>query len=249
MALRFSCQYRYDGSFELDAGFKTGEGVTAVCGPSGSGKTTILSLIAGLLRPREGRIALGESVFVDTSNGVWLPPHRRAVGMVFQDSLLFPHRTVRANLTFGFGRGPGARPALERVAKVLELADLMERLPGTLSGGQARRVAIGRALLRGPRLLLLDEPWAGLDEELKDRITRFLERCLAEWRIPTLLVSHDRASVGRLADRIINIRDGRVIVDGDRGDGPVPALEEPLPLCNIRKVCAPQDRRVRLWTT
>ncbi len=210
MALRFDCRHRYEDGFELAAQLEVGDGVTAICGPSGSGKTTILALVAGLLRPGSGRIVLDDSVFVDTSERVWVPSHRRSIGLVFQDSLLFPHRSVLANLTYGLRRRPTRQVDLDRVLEVLELGDLVDRFPATLSGGQLRRVAIGRALLSGPRLLMLDEPWTGLDQPLRERVSTFLERCLAEWDIPTLLVSHDRDTVERLAERVVTLRAGRV---------------------------------------
>lgn len=205
MSVQFDCHHQYRSGFTLSMQFDAGDGVTAICGPSGSGKTTVLMLVAGLLRPRRGRIVLSERVLVDTSQRIWLPSHRRDVGMVFQDSLLFPHRDVRANLRFGLTRRPAKPFAFERVVEVMELGDLLDRYPATLSGGQARRVAIGRALLRGPELLMLDEPWVGLDEPLKQRVVDLVQRCLDEWRIPTLLVSHDRSSLERMADRVIEM--------------------------------------------
>lgn len=210
MSLQFDCQHRYGDGFSLNAAFDAGDGVTALCGPSGSGKTTALTLIAGLLQPCRGRIVLGDQLVVDTSKRVRVPPHRRAVGVVFQDNLLFPHRDVRANLMYGKKRRPARSLSLEHVCDVLELTELLDRYPATLSGGQARRVAIGRALLRGPKLLVLDEPWTGLDDPLKERVADLVRRCIAEWRIPTLLVSHDRQFVGTLANRIVEIEAGRI---------------------------------------
>ena len=210
MAIQFDCHHQYDHGFELVVKFDAGDGVTAVCGPSGSGKTTILKLVAGLLRPRRGRIVLGDQVLLDTSARCWIPPQYRAVGVVFQDSLLFPHLNVRSNLTFGLKRRPARHLAFDHVVEVLEISDLLDRYPDTLSGGQARRVAIGRALLRGPRLLMLDEPWVGLDEPLKDQVVSLVRRCIAEWGIPTLLVSHDRKFIASIADRIVMMSEGRL---------------------------------------
>ena len=211
MAMQFDCRYQYRGGFTLDARFEAGDGITAVFGPSGSGKTTILMLLAGLLKPQRGRIVLHGRVLVDTSQHLWAPPHRRAIGLVFQDSLLFPHRSVRENLMFGHKRRPtDDRFSLDHVVDVLELRELLARYPATLSGGEARRVAIGRAVLSGPRLLLLDEPCTGLDEPLRDRVTALIERCAAEWSIPMLLVSHDRRSVQSLARRVVEIEAGGV---------------------------------------
>lgn len=211
MALGFQCEHRYASGFMLDVAFEAGDGVTALCGPSGSGKTTVLSLVAGLLRPERGRIELGGEVLTDTRTGVWRRPERRSVGLVFQDSMLFPHLSVGQNLEYGLRRRPGGGIPLGRVVEVLELGALVDRAPGTLSGGQARRVALGRALLSDPKLLMLDEPWTGLDEPMRDRASEFVQRCIAEWRIPTLLVAHDRAGVDAVADRIVELRDGRVV--------------------------------------
>lgn len=219
MTLLFNCRYQYNGGFSLNAAFEAGDGVTALCGPSGSGKTTILMLIAGLLKPRAGRIVLGDRVLADTADRLWIPPHRRAVGMVFQESLLFPHYDVRANLTYGLKRRPAKRFDFDRVVNILELKDLLDRRPATLSGGQARRAAIGRALLRGPKLLLLDEPWVGLDEPLKERVATLVQRCITEWRIPMLLVGHDRRFTEGLADRLVEIKAGCLREQRDRNGG------------------------------
>ncbi|MBL8794741.1 MAG: molybdenum ABC transporter ATP-binding protein [Planctomycetia bacterium] len=212
--LHFHCRHAYPDGFHLDAAFEADDSVTALFGPSGSGKSTILALIAGILRPQEGRIVLSGETLFDSSAGRCLPPERRRVGFVFQDHLLFPHLTVRQNLNFGQQRRPSRSIDLNRVAEVLEIGDLLERRPATLSGGQRQRVSLGRALLRGPELLLMDEPLAALDVGLKDRILTYLERALAEWHIPTLLVSHDQADVRRLADQVVVLEAGRVIDAG-----------------------------------
>ena len=211
--LCFDCRLRYPNGFVLDATFQAGAGVTALFGPSGSGKTTVLGLIAGVLRPDAGSICLGGRVLFDAA-GVCAAPERRRVGIVFQDNLLFPHLTVGQNLRFGQGRYLARAVDFGRVVKMLEIGELLDRKPGTLSGGQRQRVALGRALLRGPELLLMDEPLAALDEGLKGRILDYLGRAVAEWRIPTLFVSHDRADVRRLADRVVVMEAGRVVASG-----------------------------------
>lgn len=214
-SLIFDCRFNYPGGFLLAAKFAATGKVTALFGPSGAGKSTILSLIAGLLRPLEGRIELAGQVFVDTAAGRFLPPEERQIGVVFQDRRLFPHLSVRKNLVFGAPRRtgrPASGPDFERVVQLLDIGELLHRLPSTLSGGQQQRVAIGRALLRQPRLLLMDEPVAGLEEGLKDRILGYVERVVDEWRVPTLFVSHDQSDVRRLADQVIVV-DGGTIVD------------------------------------
>jgi molybdate transport system ATP-binding protein len=190
--------------------------VTSLFGPSGSGKTSVLMLIAGLYRPDFGRIRLGERVLVDTEAHVALAAEKRRVGLVFQDHLLFPHLSVEGNLRYGLRRRKrGSRPIeFDRVVEVLELAALLRRFPRNLSGGERQRVAVGRALLAGPELLLLDEPLAGLDEALKQRILDYLERIVEQWRIPLIYVSHGVADVQRLAQQVIVLEQGRVAAQG-----------------------------------
>ncbi|MCI0639491.1 MAG: ATP-binding cassette domain-containing protein [Gemmataceae bacterium] len=202
-------RFRRNNGFAIEARFEVGAGVTALFGPSGSGKTTLLHLLAGLLRPDRGVIHLDGRTFADDKKGVFLAPETRNLGVVFQDLLLFPHLSVRKNLNFGVGRRGARSIDFRRLVDLLDLGDLLERLPGTLSGGQQQRVALGRALLRGPGLLLLDEPLASLDAELKNRILDYLERALAEWRIPTLFVSHDWADVRLLAQEVLVIEKGK----------------------------------------
>jgi molybdate transport system ATP-binding protein len=236
--LHFDCRHQYPGGFLLEACFQAGDGVTGLFGPSGSGKSTIFALTAGILRPDIGTIRLADRVLLNTAAGICLPPEQRRIGVVFQNHLLFPHLTVRQNLLFGKREKLDQPMDLERVVAVLELGGLLERRPGTLSGGQQQRVALGRALLRGPELLLMDEPLTGLDEGLKERILTYLERALTEWRIPTVLVSHDQVDVRRLAERVVVLEKGRVIEAGptattldravlarvDHGPGPISLL-------------------------
>src|SRR6185503_7433666 len=164
--LIFDCRHRYPAGFELEARFEAGAGVTALFGPSGSGKSTVLSIIAGMRRPDAGTVRLGDRVLFDAARGICLPPEKRGIGFVFQDLLLFPHLTVEANLRFGARRRPTRAIPFERVVEVLELGALLRRHPHTLSGGERQRTALGRAILRGPELLLLDEPLTALDEGL-----------------------------------------------------------------------------------
>jgi molybdate transport system ATP-binding protein len=212
--LKFACRRRLNPQFELDVTFECTQGVTAIFGPSGSGKTTTLNLIAGVLRPDHGRIELGGEVLDDKSQGIHVPPDRRRIGVVFQDHLLFPHLTVRENLQYG-ARNSG-KPAVDfnKVVEILEVGMLLDRYPRSLSGGQRQRIALGRAILRSPRLLLMDEPLAGLDLRLKERILAYLERLLAEFKLPTLFVSHDQTDVRRLAERVIVLDAGRVVDAG-----------------------------------
>ena len=211
--LDFRASHRFSTGFRLQAEFATDQLVTALCGPSGSGKTTILEMIAGLKRPQRGRIEVGRKVVLDRQRQIMIPPERRRIGFVFQDRRLFPHLTVGGNLRFGQGpkdsSGPGIR--FDRMVEVLDLGHLLTRYPRNLSGGEQQRVALGRALLIHPEFLLLDEPTAALDPPLRDRILDYVARVIEEWRIPTLIVSHVREAVLRLASRTILLQKGRVV--------------------------------------
>jgi molybdate transport system ATP-binding protein len=205
------------GGFALAMAFEAPPGVTAIFGRSGSGKTTAVNAVAGLLRPDRGRIALDGRVLFDAAQGIALPVHRRRVGYVFQDARLFPHLSVRQNLLYGRRFAPRAARAgdgLERVVEMLGIGTLLARRPGALSGGERSRVAIGRALLAAPRILLLDEPLAALDDERKAEILPYLERLRDETRIPILYVSHALAEVARLATTLVVIERGRVLHAG-----------------------------------
>ncbi len=210
--LKFDCRHRFAGGFTIDAAFETDAAVTALVGPSGAGKTSVLYMIAGLLRPQAGTIRWGEHTWLDVEHGTWTKPQQRHVGFVFQDHLLFPHLTVQRNLMYGSRRRGHRSSPIEpaRVIEVLELGELLGRLPRNLSGGEKQRVALGRSLLSGPELLLLDEPLAALDEPLKDRILAYFERVVAEWHVPTIYVSHNAAEVRRIADRVVVLDGGRV---------------------------------------
>ena len=202
------------GAFRLDVRFTVpGRGVTALFGPSGCGKTTVLRCIAGLQR-LAGRCVVGGEVWQDA--GRFLPAHRRAVGYVFQEASLFPHLSVRRNLLFGAPRPGGAPPGLgvEEVTALLGLQRLLERSPRHLSGGERQRVAIGRALLSGPRLLLMDEPLSALDRGTRDEILPFLERLHDTLALPIIYVSHDMTEVERLADHLVLMQAGGVLATG-----------------------------------
>ncbi|MGB0496692.1 MAG: molybdenum ABC transporter ATP-binding protein [Rubricella sp.] len=196
-------------AFPVEVAFSAGPGITALFGRSGAGKTTILDAIAGLATPERGTIMLaGRPVF---STSVNLRPHERRVGYVFQDPRLFPHLTVAENLLFS-GRMPGQ--AIAGIAEMLGITQLLDRRPAALSGGEKRRVAIGRALLSDPSILLLDEPLSGIDAERKHEIMPYLETMRERLGIPVLLVSHDIADVARLADTVILIDGGRITARG-----------------------------------
>ena len=218
--LEFDCHLAYPSGFVLDAAFQCHATVTVLSGPSGSGKTTVLSAIAGLRTPDRGTIRLGDLLLFDAARRVNLVPEVRRVGYVFQDHLLFPHLRVRDNLLYGGKRRPSDARAIDfkRVVEVLELGDFLDRLPHTLSGGQKRRVALGRALLCGPRLLLLDEPLTALDEGLKGRILEYVEQALREWSILTLYVTHDAGELARMAGQVVRLEGGRVVKEGGRGE-------------------------------
>ena len=207
------------GAFTLDARFRTEGGVTALFGRSGSGKTTLVNAIGGLIRPDRGRIAVEGTILIDTASGLFVPRHRRRIGTVFQEGRLFPHLTVRQNLLFGRVFTPRPRKgadgmAFEDVVDLLGIRHLLARRPGGLSGGEKQRVAIGRALLARPRLLLMDEPLASLDEARKVEILPVLERLRDEAGIPIVYVSHALSEVARLATDIVVMDNGRIAAAG-----------------------------------
>ncbi len=213
--IRFDCRLARPG-FTFDAAFEAGPGVTALFGPSGSGKSTALRLIAGLERPERGRISLDGEALTDTEARLHRPPHRRRIGLVFQDALLLPHLSVRSNLSYGrfFTRKADRQLSFDAVVAVLGIGHLLDRSPTTLSGGERQRVAIGRALLASPRLLLMDEPLASLDAARKRELLPFIERLRDEFAIPILYVSHAAEEVARLAARVVMLETGRVVASG-----------------------------------
>ncbi|BAU93678.1 molybdate ABC transporter ATPase [Methylorubrum populi] len=214
MTIDVDVSLRRDG-FALDVAFSAGDGLTALFGRSGSGKTTVIDLIAGLIQPQRGRIVADGTVLLDTERGIRVPVHRRRIGCVFQEARLMPHLSVRQNLRFGrfFARGTGG-PSLDAVADLLGIAPLLERRPAGLSGGERQRVAIGRALLARPRLLLMDEPLSALDEARKREILPYIERLRDEAGLPVVYVSHSVAEVARLASTVVVLEAGRVAASG-----------------------------------
>lgn len=204
------------GGFHLDAKFGTDGGVTAIFGRSGSGKTTLVNAIAGLLRLQHGHITFNGEVLFDAERGIHVPPQARRFGYVFQEGRLFPHLTVKNNLLFSsmFLSGKATAAEFDRVVGLLGLEGLLARRPGALSGGEKQRVAIGRALLARPRLLLLDEPLAALDTQRKSEILRYLELLRDEFSVPMLYVSHAVEEVVRLAGHVVLLSDGKVEASG-----------------------------------
>lgn len=208
------------GGFELTAELALPTtGVTALFGASGSGKTSLLRLIAGLDRPDRGRIRLADEMLVDTHHGLFVPPHRRRLGVVFQEARLFPHYRVRGNLSYGMprvreSRGETRGPGFDEIVALLGIGALLDRLPGTLSGGEARRVAIGRALLSEPRMLLLDEPLSGLDAPRKHELLRYIGQLAKRIDIPILFVSHVPEELTAIADHLVVLEHGRVRAQG-----------------------------------
>ncbi len=202
------------GSFALDVRFDALSGVTVLFGRSGAGKTSVIKAVAGLVRPDAGRIALGDRVLYDASTPVNVPVHRRRLGYVFQEGRLFPHMTVRENLNYGPRVQGKDATGHTRIVDLLGIGDLLDRRPGGLSGGEAQRVAIGRALLAKPDMLLMDEPLAALDAARKAEILPYLERLRTETGVPILYVSHNMAEVARLASHVVVLENGRVLRSG-----------------------------------
>jgi molybdate transport system ATP-binding protein len=204
------------GNFVLDAAFASEGRITALFGRSGSGKTTLVNIIAGLLRPERGQVVVDGTVLFDGEAGIDVPSHKRRIGYVFQEARLFPHLTVKHNLLYGrwFTPKDARHVSLDEVVDLLGLKDLLERGTAQLSGGEKQRVAIGRALLCSPRLLLMDEPLASLDDARKSELLPFIERLRDDARVPIVYVSHAVPEVVRLATTLVLLSDGRVVATG-----------------------------------
>ncbi len=204
------------GAFTLAARFQIAGGVTALFGPSGAGKTSLVNMIAGLLKPDRGRIVLDDTIVFDAAAAINVSPHRRRIGYVFQEGRLFPHLSVRQNLDYG--RRMSGRPSdpteFDRIAALLGVTHLLQRRPRMLSGGERQRVAIGRALLMQPRLLLLDEPLASLDAGHKGEILPYLMRLRDQAAIPMVYVSHFAGELQQIATTVIRLDQGRVLAVG-----------------------------------
>jgi molybdate transport system ATP-binding protein len=210
------------GNLRLDCAFEVpARGVTALYGPSGAGKTSLIRCLAGLERVA-GRLTVKGQVWQDGHR--FLPPWKRRVGLVFQDQALFAHLSVRGNLLYGSKRGGQGRVGFDETVALMGLAPLLDRSIARLSGGEGRRVAIGRALLSQPELLLLDEPLAGLDLDAKAEALAYLQRLQAELAVPMIFVSHDPAEIARLADRVLVMESGRIVRASDAVSGPAAAI-------------------------
>ena len=204
------------GALTLNVKFEAAKGATALFGPSGAGKTSVINMIAGLIAPDRGLISLDDAALFDSAKGIDVPPHRRRIGYVFQEGRLFPHLSVRQNLDYGRRMSGVPRDAdeFERIAKLLDIGHLLDRRPGRLSGGERQRVAVGRALLMRPKLLLLDEPLASLDAGHKREILPYLVRLRDDAGIPIVYVSHSAAEVQRIATTVVRLDRGSVAATG-----------------------------------
>jgi molybdate transport system ATP-binding protein len=215
MTLEVSLRHSLPG-FELDVSFSAPPGLTALFGRSGAGKTTIVNAVAGLVKPDRGKVTVNGDILFDSGQGLWLPPHNRRLGYIFQEDRLFPHLTVRQNLLYGrwFAPKNAANADYDHVVDMLGIGHLLARRPAMLSGGEKQRVAIGRALLSAPQMILADEPLASLDENRKAEILPYFERIRDEARLPVLYVSHSISEVARLATTVIVIDQGKTVRGG-----------------------------------
>ena len=240
MSLSVAVAHQFADS-SLDIAFEAPEhGITVLFGRSGAGKSSVLNAVGGLFRPDRCRVALGNTILSDSATGRFVPPERRRVGMVFQDSRLFPHMTVAENLRYGLRRAPPGPIGFEAVVELLGISALLARRPHTLSGGERQRVAIGRALLAQPLLLLMDEPLASLDDEHRGEILPYLARLHRTLLLPTLYVSHAMDEMARLADHVVLLRAGQVVASGPidelaaRADLPLARREDAAAVLTMR---------------
>ena len=204
------------GDFYLKTKFNADIGITAIFGPSGAGKSTLVNLIAGLMKPNNGYIKIFDELIFDSEQKINIQVNKRGIGFVFQDARLFPHMKVEANLKYShrFGRR-GQLHSFSEIVEVLNLGGILNRLPGNLSGGEKQRVAMGRALLSNPKILILDEPLAGLDEGLKAEVIPYLEFLRDNFNLPILYISHSQSEVARLSDKIVVLEKGRILEQGE----------------------------------
>lgn len=216
------------GDFTLDVAFEGGGGVSALFGPSGCGKTSVINSIAGLSRPDEGHIRIGDRVLFDSAAGIFVPPHKRQIGYVFQEPRLFPHMSVRQNVAYGCPVVPQPE-RLDAGLQALGIEHLMERNPRDLSGGEAQRVSIARALMSQPEVLLMDEPLAALDEARKAEVLPYLQALVAQTSLPVFYVSHAMSEVAQLADYLVVMREGRAVRSGALAD----VLSDPAAVSDI----------------
>jgi molybdate transport system ATP-binding protein len=206
------------GTVSMEVELKVPQGaMMGLTGPSGAGKTTLLRILAGLVKPRSGRITFGESVWMDTRTGIFQTPQQRQTGLVFQDYALFPHLTVRQNVAFGLEKGEDPL-RVDELLREVELSQLADQKPHQLSGGQQQRVALARALVRRPRLLLLDEPLSALDRSMRHRLQEFLLMLHQRYQLTILLVTHDLAEIVRLTDQVVKLDGGKVVRQGSPGE-------------------------------
>jgi molybdate transport system ATP-binding protein len=218
MTLAFRLRHHFPG-IDMDMAFEVpSPGVTMLFGPSGCGKTTVINAAAGLFRPDECHISVDGKVLCDTHSGIWLPPERRRVGLVFQDAKLFPHMSIETNLRFGMRRTEPGSIRFDEVVDLLGIGHLLDRRPKTLSGGERQRVAIGRGLLAQPHLLLMDEPLASLDAPRKAEILPFLTRLKTALRLPIIYVTHSPDELSQLGDSVVLLERGRVVASGSVPD-------------------------------
>ena len=242
MRLDIRCQHRFSEHFEINVDLSCDVRAMAIFGPSGSGKTTMLSTIAGTFTPYIGKVFLDDQTLLDTEYKVCVPGEKRSIGVTPQDSLLFEHMDVRKNLEYGMPKNRKWKRnssiickneiKFDEVVEILELNKLLDRYPDKLSGGEKRRIAIGRALLSQPRMLILDEPLSALDDNLKLKILEYLKSIIEHWHIPTIIITHSKDVVHALADNVIIVNNGHIIGIGAPARI-LPPSRSALPSCSV----------------